>query len=278
MRLKTADTSELNSLSMLRVAEDWGIETVPRARRGLYTIKCPDPKHSDKNLGNCLLTDDGHRNSFHCFACGAKGGPIDFVMLVSKCDFGEAKDLLAVRYGKVKEIDADPMKNMQWQGLTTDEYAMLGMKNISLQNPYKMNEWEEAVYQNERISLREFAKEDPKLHDDILLGKYVEKMDSLILARDLLEVDAFRNVGISFQFDKSWEQAFAILTKRYRKLLYKGLMDKTIYPFTQEDMEPLEDELADTTDQTQSEAERKLEEAVVKTLFGKQKKIKKRSA
>ena len=64
-----------------------------------YTAICPF--HDDKNDGNFIVYPKG--NCYKCFACGAKGGVVDFLM-----DYGKLSYPDAIRYlGKKYNIDTD---------------------------------------------------------------------------------------------------------------------------------------------------------------------------
>ena len=54
------------------------------------------PFHSEKTPSFHVVDGKGY---YHCFGCGAHGGPIDFVMATENLDFREAVERLAERYG-----------------------------------------------------------------------------------------------------------------------------------------------------------------------------------
>lgn len=55
------------------------------------------PFHEDKHDGNFIVYPKD--NCFKCFACDAKGGPVEFVMMYLKCSFLDAVKWLGNRYG-----------------------------------------------------------------------------------------------------------------------------------------------------------------------------------
>lgn len=60
-----------------------------------YSALCPF--HGDRHEGNFVVYPAG--NCYKCFACGAKGGPVDFVMQYEGKSFAEAIRWLGQRYG-----------------------------------------------------------------------------------------------------------------------------------------------------------------------------------
>ena len=42
------------------------------------SYECLCPFHTDRNLGSFKV--DVKRNIYHCFSCGAAGGPVDFLI------------------------------------------------------------------------------------------------------------------------------------------------------------------------------------------------------
>ena len=65
-------------------------------------------KKGSRYIGLCPFHDDRHatnfsvypaKNAFKCFACGAKGGPVDFVMQHLGLNFADAIRLLGQKYG-----------------------------------------------------------------------------------------------------------------------------------------------------------------------------------
>ena len=60
-----------------------------------YTCLCPF--HADRHLGSFKISTK--HNSYHCFSCGASGGPVDFLMDYAGYTFPEAIRYLGAKYG-----------------------------------------------------------------------------------------------------------------------------------------------------------------------------------
>lgn len=59
--------------------------------------KCLCPFHDDRHIGSFKVSEA--RNCYTCFACGAHGGPVDFLMEHEKMSFVEAIKWLGAKYG-----------------------------------------------------------------------------------------------------------------------------------------------------------------------------------
>ena len=65
-----------------------------------YTCLCPF--HDDHNIGNFIVRPAGVAtggNTYNCFACGVKGGPLQFVMESQRLSFPDAVRWLGQMYG-----------------------------------------------------------------------------------------------------------------------------------------------------------------------------------
>jgi DNA primase len=87
-RIPEAELERLKAeVSLLRLIEDAGIVL---ARQGKdYAARCPF--HAEDTAS--LIVTVG-KNLFHCFGCGAAGGPIDWVMKRNGVSFRHAVELL----------------------------------------------------------------------------------------------------------------------------------------------------------------------------------------
>ena len=225
-KMKYIDTQKVNDLSITQVAEDWGIE-LHQKWGGSYDIYCPNPHHQDNSLGNCVLTENSDKNMFFCFACHAGGGPINLVMHLDSLDFGPAKEKLAKRYGLFESRWVDPDIPI-WEGLNAKEYSSLGMRNARIKS-HRINEEGKLVEETQRFTLRDLAAEDPAAHDDILIGKFLEKIEGLIQLRMLLEKEALLAQDKNLFWQDSWQTAIENIAEEEKELLFKGLMNKERY-------------------------------------------------
>jgi DNA primase len=74
-------------ISLVRLVEGWGIAL---ARQGKDWVgRCPF--HAD-DTPSLVVTPS--KNLFHCFGCGAAGGPVDWVMKLDGVSFRHAVELL----------------------------------------------------------------------------------------------------------------------------------------------------------------------------------------
>lgn len=226
IRYRYADAEEINkNLSIVQVALDWGLDLHRKGKR--YFMLCPNPKHHDRHLGSCYLTDRDGRNLFYCWACGIHGGPIDLIMLIDSCDFVTARDKLAERYGFFKEKLLDPAEI--WNGLSTQEYEEFGLHNVQIRLPYGIDENGNVLERRQSYTLRMLAKEDPEIHDMLLLSKFAEKIENLSLFMHMINSGELqKKYGPEFEPSKSWEDAYKECVNRLKRLLEKGLMDKSI--------------------------------------------------
>jgi len=224
---KYIDTRAIYQISITQIAEDWGVEIYPKGN-GRYSLYCPNPKHHDRHLGNCFITENGIKNCFHCFACGAGGGPIQLVMYLDQCDYETAKMKIAQKYNliKFKYIDT---KNLppRWKGLSYKEYAELGLHNSYNKIPIGQDDKGNTVYRYERYTLQQFAKDNPEAHDEMLIGKFFERLSGIILFLSYLSEEKIPGLTL----DKEWENTCSHYIQHLKYLLKKGLMNK--YKFYQ---------------------------------------------
>lgn len=215
------DISKIDAISISQVAEDWGIELFPCGNNS-YTIYCPNPYHEDRNLGNCKITETDEKNFFYCFACGEGGGPISLVMLVENCEFLQATKKLATRYG----ISAEKNTGPKWEGLTTKEYALFGLKNVRIRSCIDGDEDGAVTVASERFTLRDLAKENPELHDEMLIGKFWEMVDRTMDFAVSLQKKVYFYYSEQYVYNKHWEGFIENHLLTLKKLLHKGLVDK----------------------------------------------------
>lgn len=67
----------------------------PDGNSGTFTCLCPF--HDDRHVGSFKVSRT--RNCYSCFACGAHGGPVDFLMYHENMKFMDAIRWLAAKYG-----------------------------------------------------------------------------------------------------------------------------------------------------------------------------------
>lgn len=215
------DTRKINKIGILKIAQDWGVEVYEKSN-GEFALYCPNPNHHDRHLGNCFINSE--KNCFYCFACGVGGGPIQFVMNLENCDYNTAKYKIAKKYGLIKTeyVDAEDLPP-KWEGLTYEEYAeAFGLSNISIKIPTGIDEKGNVQYLYKRYTLRDFARENPEAHDEMLIGKFFERIYALASFMHRLDNKKFPGLTIS----PEWEKACLHYADYLKTLLKKGLMDK----------------------------------------------------
>jgi len=222
--IRDIDSHEVNQISITKVAADWGIELFPSTYKDSLAY-CPNPKHEDRSLGSCYFVEDGDKNFFYCFSCGEGGGPINLVMLIDQCSFVDAINKLAYKYDLVKykcvaKEDLPP----KWEGLSSEEYTMFGLKNVSVRAYKNIGENGKPVISFDRYTLRDLAYEDAEAHDELLINKYFERIYELAGFMSQLDNDQLKAYGISH--DDGWEEAVIVAAKNYTSLLKKGVINK----------------------------------------------------
>ncbi|TAM85359.1 MAG: toprim domain-containing protein [Candidimonas sp.] len=92
-RVQEAELARLKSdVSLVRLIEAGGIELKRQGKD--YACRCPF--HEDA-VPSLIVTPG--KNLFHCFGCGAAGGPIDWVMKFEKVSFRHAVEKLRTELG-----------------------------------------------------------------------------------------------------------------------------------------------------------------------------------
>lgn len=166
---KIIDMFAVNKVNLVQLAEDWGVEVYPRGG-DRYAIYCP--AHDDKHLGNCFITQNEERNCFHCFSCGAAGGPVHFVMYLENCDYRTAQRKIADRYGLF--LNKKYRKKKESVGLSYEEYKELRLKNSYTRIPIGIDKKGNTIYRCEIYTLKNLAEDDPEAYKAIVTGKIKE--------------------------------------------------------------------------------------------------------
>lgn len=253
VKVSDIDIDEVNQISITKVASDWGIELYSSHKKNEMLAYCPNPDHNDQNLGSCYFIENGDRNFFYCFSCGAGGGPINLIMLIEQCNFQKALNKLAYKYGLVKYKHVD-IKDLppRWNGLSYEEYRRyFGLKNVSIKAPKGINQDGEVSFSSERITLRELAHSQPEVHDEILINKFIERVYNLLVLYNMINSGYIPEA----EFPEEWEDVIITLVDKYKELLEKGLCNK----------ERINDVFVDR----EKELERELEEEELKRAIAK---------
>ena len=166
------DFKKLKEISIITVIKDWGIKTKPRGNNSLYVL-CPNPEHSDKDLGSCVATSSASVNAFNCFACGVKGSVIDFVAILERCNVPKAAQILAEQYG-ISEVASGSLKRKPKPILDAGECAVLGLKDCVFIKIPGEEKNETQVY-----TLMEFAEESKEDYNALLLCKAIDKLSAI---------------------------------------------------------------------------------------------------
>lgn len=221
VRFVRVDTAEVDAISITQVAEDWGVQIYDNGNMG-HSLYCPNPNHNDTNLGNCNIVERNGKNFFNCFACGMGGGPIKLVMLIDDIGFIEAREKIAKKYGLIRfeDINRGDLPP-RWEGLSHEEYKSLGLRDVSVKIP-QLDRDGKVVYAASRVTLRNLARDNPELHDEILIGKMVECFYGLAIFQQKVREGEFED----FKKSGDWEGVVEKIAENYKALLKKGLVDK----------------------------------------------------
>src|SRR5271168_1501363 len=107
-RIPDAELERLKAeISVVRLVEAAGVALEQRGKD--YAARCPFHEDATASL---IVTPE--KNLFHCFGCGAAGGPIDWVMKRNGVSFRHAVELL--REG-VSPASAEPAKRTTMRAL-----------------------------------------------------------------------------------------------------------------------------------------------------------------
>lgn len=102
-RIPDAEIERLKSeVSLLRLIEASGL--TPKKQGKDYAAHCPFHEDSTASL---IVTPV--KNLYHCFGCGAAGGPIDWVMRTRNISFRRAVEELRGELGQTSPLAAMPL-------------------------------------------------------------------------------------------------------------------------------------------------------------------------
>jgi DNA primase len=97
-RIPEAEVERLRKeISVLRLVEEAGLALEKRGKD--YAARCPFHEEATASL---IVTPA--KNLFHCFGCGAAGGPIDWVMRREGVSFRHAVETLRAGLGLAPTI------------------------------------------------------------------------------------------------------------------------------------------------------------------------------
>jgi DNA primase len=83
-------------VSLVRLIEDGGVELMRQGKD--LAARCP---FHEEDTASLIVTPE--KNLFHCFGCGAAGGPIDWVMKRNGVSFRHAVELLRAGVSAITE-------------------------------------------------------------------------------------------------------------------------------------------------------------------------------
>lgn len=220
-------------VDIVELARDLNLDI--RRNGSCYICSCPNPTHNDTHMGNFSLQNTHGRNRFKCFACGVSGNCIDLYMLVKGVDFLTALYALADMYniGKiidVKGMDTNTQKLFSWEGLNANQYELFGLKTIVSEIPKGIDQQGNVISNTVKYSMKNLAMDNPKYHDYLLLNKFKEKILNICNFLNLMEDGFFLKYDLElFWMNEKWFTLVVSIIEDYKRLLYKGLMDKLKY-------------------------------------------------
>ena len=100
--------STIERVNAIPIADVIGKFTTLHRRGARYVGLCPFPSHTDHHVGNFSVYPP--KNSYKCFACGAAGGPIDFIEHMLNLKFPDAVRWLAHEFGIDCEAERHEVK------------------------------------------------------------------------------------------------------------------------------------------------------------------------
>lgn len=155
------DTQQLlNDADMVEVAQEIGIRMKSSADRTRNIgILCPNPRHSDRNFGNCFIRPDGY---YECFSCGDRGNVFHMVMQYTGASFPEAIGIVADTCGGRDHYILSGTRGKYAVGITVlnqKECKLLGVCNSRIYIPVRYGE-EMRAEAGEREKLAAWNEED----------------------------------------------------------------------------------------------------------------------
>jgi DNA primase catalytic core len=123
VRIAESEIERLKAdVSLLRLIEESGLTPIRQGKD--FAVRCP---FHEEDTASFVVTPE--KNLFHCFGCGAAGGPIDWVMKKNGVSFRHAVELLREGLPVITEA---PVKRSSVRGLPppvdldADDRALLG--------------------------------------------------------------------------------------------------------------------------------------------------------
>lgn len=201
----------INQIPLIEVIQKLGIEYKKKGSK-IYFL-CPGHNDSTVN-GNCRIFSE-ITNTWCCHVCGAGGDVINLAQHYWKVDFPTALKRLSEIFG-IDKISQDECE-VYTAFLTEEEYETLSCGTKKVQ--YILNETELRLYKTTEklgISMRDLFKDDPELHDELLLQGFYKSIKYYGMA--------------SFLLDESLRgEVFSGSLETLKKLLKKGLSRKSLY-------------------------------------------------
>lgn len=93
MNIQDIHDSIADAVNMQELVQELGLPV--KVIGANMCIICPNPDHSDKNHGSCIVFE----KNVYCFACLKSWNAIDLVMEVNNCNFMDAVSFLSDMYG-----------------------------------------------------------------------------------------------------------------------------------------------------------------------------------
>jgi hypothetical protein len=82
------------------------------------------------------------------------------------------------------------------------------------------------LYRYERYSLQDLARENPEAHDEMLIGKFCERIHCIAEFLAMVNEGEFLQYGEEFNNVTPWLEPAGQVALRYKILLEKGLINK----------------------------------------------------
>lgn len=200
------DYDVVRDIPISEIAEKWDINLHWKGNKKRATFICPNPEHNDRRLGNCLLTEQGTKNMFFCFACNKGGGGIELVCylddLYSKFStYEDAKREAALRISKAFGLIKDDfvINKKPTKGLKISEYEnFFGFGKALLENDIDIKD------KIKSYSMKNLKKDDKEAHDYLLTLRFEQKYEHYNIIIDRIKTGYYLKYGKNFLPSDLW--------------------------------------------------------------------------
>lgn len=181
---------------------------VPLVRKGAHYSACC-PFHNEKTPSFIVSP---HRNTYHCFSCGAHGDSIDFVMKLDGRTYPEAIEYLANMYGIQVLHNEKQVTDEQRDAARQREAQLIAVSRIQ---EYFVEQFALDNAEAEKARQYAYARWGEKYCKEIGIGYCPADWDSMpeYCRNNCLDEHALREVGI-LRFSEKSKKLYTIFRQR----------------------------------------------------------------